>query len=82
MGDFSITPYELSILLHAYTTNAPWPDKSAPIYEDTLRKLMSFGLIAYVQNGGGLQETDKLSFYLQEGVLKTPLPVEKWVFDD
>lgn len=73
------TPYELGILLHYYCRAEE--HEHAPIFESTIDKLISAGLMRH-----GIRQDDLLNWaltdcgkaFIELGLLQTQVPIQVW----
>ncbi|MCY1218451.1 hypothetical protein D9M72_304000 [compost metagenome] len=70
------TPYEIKVILHHYSSMAPFESCAAPIYEPTVNKLLSMGVLIEAEDAFGATE---LGAALVKMWCDTPLPVRKFV---
>lgn len=69
-----MTAFKLRILLHYYSSPTDYPDRSMPIWNETIGELMNAGLVEYNPDEHGLyKRTDKLKCYI-DYILELPLP--------
>ena len=74
-----MTPYEIKILLHYATCALDYPDKSAPIYDETINSFIIDGLLEFGLSGrSGLVATLRLLAY-SDALQSVPLPEQTWV---
>jgi hypothetical protein len=70
-----MTPFEIEILLHYHTCCGDFARSHAPIFKETVQRLVDMGLMHYEAADGRLiQMTDMGHFYVTEGLCKVPLP--------
>jgi len=75
-----VTPYEIKLLLHFYTTPAnPVWENGDTIRDITIGSFLKEGLLEIAPKGYGCdwKATDKLCCYV-EGLCALPLPVQVW----
>lgn len=70
------SPYDISIVLHHYVSNAPFPRNDAPAYVVTVNQLKEYGVLIA---DGERTTTTKLGQALVEMWCSQPLPVAKFV---
>lgn len=76
-----MTPYEIGIMLHYYTSNTDYAGRGEPILPDTLNWFEGEGLLSFEggENGPRYKITDKGRFYC-DGLTNLPLPTQRWEF--
>lgn len=70
------SPYEIKVILHHYSSMATFENCDAPIYEPTVDKLLSMGVLIEAEDAFGVTE---LGAALVKMWCDTPLPVRKFV---
>ena len=77
-----MTPFEIRVLLHYFTTPSEPPEQNAPIFPATIQKFLEDGLIQRVQEvgpDGAKYETSNRGEAYCKALTELPLPVQKWV---
>lgn len=70
------TPFQINLILHFHTRYDEHPQASAPIYDETVARLVSVGVI---HTHDGRLTTTELGKALVKMWRKTPLPAHVWV---
>jgi hypothetical protein len=71
------SPYELEIILWYHSRASDWQYMDAPIWRETINKLIKFDLISQ-SSVTTYCATEKLHAYV-DGLCNLPLPVQKWI---
>jgi hypothetical protein len=74
-----MTPFHLEILLHYSYSNQPFERATASAHDEVARDLVKLGVLEVC--GDGYQGNDKGRAWV-DFMLKTPLPVQKWVLPE
>jgi hypothetical protein len=69
------TIFEMEIILHHACSSAPFPRYTAPIYQETVERLRSLGIM----DDGGAKTVTDLGHALIDLWRNTPLPVQRFV---
>jgi DNA-binding PadR family transcriptional regulator len=81
-GDREMTPYEIKLLLHYFTTPDDHPDveRDPPVWRPTIQQFLADGLLEHGD------ERDEATYRISdrgkafcEALLVVPLPVMRWV---
>jgi len=73
-----MTPYEIRILLHYASCALDYPDKSAPIYQETISSFLTHGLLEMDTSHSVYVPTARLLAY-SAALQSVPLPEQTWV---
>lgn len=79
-----MSPFEIKILLHIYTTPAEFPlsERSVPLHRETTSRFMDDGLITAsgvcCQDEHPFKLTERGRVYL-DAMMSLPLPEQRWV---
>lgn len=72
------SPLAVQLLLHAHTTQTPFPNREFPAVRETICRLADAGLIAAVHGKDHVFTTMDKGLFLIEHLLAVPFPVAKW----
>lgn len=74
----SLSPCDLEFLLHCYYCPAVYERINAPAIQEARDYFLANDIIKPVPNELFFTTTEKGKFWINE-ILKTPMPVQKWV---